>query len=89
MKPKGKYIMKIEYEIRVSSAQDKESIIKGLINSGYVVTSEFVKSNQYEDSYWLILIHGRGENHSFVVDPRVNPKGLGDGSVQVTVGALF
>jgi hypothetical protein len=81
--------MKIEYEIRASSAQDKESIIKGLINSGYIVTSEFVKSNEFEDSYWLILIHGRGENRSFVVDPRVNPTGLGSGSIQVAVGALF
>jgi hypothetical protein len=81
--------MKIEYEIRASSAQDKESIINGLINSGYIVTSEFIKSNQHEDSYWLILIHGRGENCSFVVDPRVNPTGLGDGSVQVVVGVLF
>jgi hypothetical protein len=83
------HIMKIEYEIRTLSTQDKESIIKGLINSGYIVTSEFVKSNEFEDSFWLILIHGRGENHSFAVDPRVNPKGLGDGSVQVAVGALF
>jgi hypothetical protein len=81
--------MKIEYEIRALSSQDKESIIKGLINSGYIVTSEFIKSNELEDSYWLILIHGRGENHNFVVDPRVNPIGLGDGSIQVAVGALF
>lgn len=53
--------MKLLFELEISSAFDKDNIVKSLTNSGYIIGTEYIKSgtNFYCDdkSYWSIKIY--------------------------------